>query len=126
MTEQEPAIPQQRRAAVRARVRVPVTVTTGGERLRGNTLDLSEGGAACAVSAGRTTEALPTAGTELEVVLELESERVRLAAEVVSAVHRRGWWIVTVRFPDASERDADLVRNHVFTVLRRERAAGFS
>jgi c-di-GMP-binding flagellar brake protein YcgR len=126
VTDQEPAVPQQRRASVRARVRVPVTVTTGAERLQGNTLDLSEGGAACAVSAGRTTEAPPAAGTVLEVVLELESERVRLSAEVLSAVHRRGWWIVTVRFPDPSERDADLVRNHVFTVLRRERAAGFS
>jgi c-di-GMP-binding flagellar brake protein YcgR len=126
VTDREPAIPPQRRAAVRARVRVPVTVTTGGERLQGNTLDLSEGGAACAVSAGRTTEALPTAGAGVDVVLELENARVRLAAEVLSAVPRRGWWIVTVRFPDASEGDAHLVRTHVFTVLRRERAAGFS
>jgi c-di-GMP-binding flagellar brake protein YcgR len=117
-------MPQQRREAVRARVRVPVTVTVGRERLRGTTMDLSEGGAACAVSPG-TAAAIPAAGSELEVTLVLDAERVWLRGVVQTAVHRRGWWIVTVRFSDPPEHDRDLVRRHVFAVLRRDRAAGF-
>jgi c-di-GMP-binding flagellar brake protein YcgR len=119
-----PGLPHQRRRSVRARVRVPVTVTIGGERLRGTTLDLSEGGAVCGVSAGATTE-LPAVASRLEVELVLDDERVWLSAAVLGAVSRRGWWIVTVAFAEPPERDQDLVRRHVFTALRRDRAAGF-
>jgi c-di-GMP-binding flagellar brake protein YcgR len=120
----EPRIPQQRRATVRAHVRVPVTLTIGGERLRGNTLDLSEGGAACAVTAG-VTGPPPKPGTPLEAALVLDAERVWLPGMVLSSVLRRGWWIVTVRFANVPERDQDRVREHVFTALRRERSRGF-
>ncbi len=122
MTDGRPALPRQRRGAVRARVRVPVTVTVDGERLRGTTLDLSEGGAACAVTPGA---ALPVPGSRPEVELVLDDERVWLRSDLLTAVHRRGWWILTVAFAEPPERDQDLLRRHVFTVLRRDRAAGF-
>ena len=116
-------IPQQRRAAVRAGVRVPVTVTTDGERLRGTTVDLSEGGASCAVSAG-PPERFPVPDSALEVEFVLDTGRVWLPGVVVHSVQRRGWWILTMRFVDPPERDQDLVRGHVFTALRRQRAMG--
>ena len=119
----DPQIPQQRRAAVRAGVRVPVSVVVNGERLRGTTLDLSEGGTACAVTPG-ATEALPVPDSTLEVVLVLDEGRVWLPAVVLHSALRRGWWIVTVRFVDPPEHDQDLVRGHVFTALRRQRARG--
>jgi c-di-GMP-binding flagellar brake protein YcgR len=102
---------------------VPVTVTVDGERLRGTTLDLSEGGAACAVTPGAA--ALPVPGSRPEVELVLDHERVWLRSHLLTAVHRRGWWILTVAFAEPPERDQDLLRRHVFTVLRRDRAAGF-
>ena len=117
-------MPQQRREAVRARVRVPVTVTVDAERLRGTTLDLSEGGAACAVTAGAAA-ALPDPGSALEVELALDAQRVWLAGVVLDCLYRRGWWIVTVRFVEPPERDQDQVREHVFAALRRERSRGF-
>ena len=119
----EPQIPQQRRAAVRAGVRVPVTVTLDGVRLRGTTVDLSEGGAACAVTAGAPGQ-LPGPASALEVEFVLDAGRVWLPGVVVHSVHRRGWWILTMRFVDPPERDQDLVRAHVFTALRRQRARG--
>ena len=115
--------PQQRRAAVRAGVRVPVTVTIAGERLRGTTLDLSEGGAACAVTVG-STGVLPVPDSALEVEFVLDTGRVWLQSVVLHSVHRRGWWILTLRFVDPPEHDQDLVRGHVFTALRRQRARG--
>ena len=119
----DPQIPQQRRAAVRAGVRVPVTVTLDGERLRGTTVDLSEGGASCAVTAG-TPGRLPDPDSALEVEFVLDTDRVWLPGVVLQAVERRGWWIITVRFVDPPERDQDLVRAYVFTALRRQRARG--
>ena len=119
----DPSIPQQRRAAVRAGVRVPVTVTVDEERLRGTTIDLSEGGAACAVSPAASGE-LPAPDSALEVALVLDAGRVWLPGLVLSSVQRRGWWIITVRFVDPPEHDQDLVRGHVFTALRRQRARG--
>lgn len=117
-------LPQQRRPALRARVRVPVALVVDGQRLRGNTLDLSEDGAVCAVTAGAAA-APPTAGSRLEVELVLEAARAWLPGDVLGSVDRRGWWIVTVVFAEPPEHDQDLVRRHVFTALRRERAAGF-
>ena len=119
----DPQIPQQRRAAVRAGVRVPVTVTLDGERLRGTTVDLSEGGASCAVTAG-TPGRLPDPDSALEVEFVLDTDRVWLPGVVLHAVERRGWWIITVRFVEPPERDQDLVRAYVFTALRRQRARG--
>ena len=119
----DPQIPQQRRAAVRAGVRVPVTVTLDGERLRGTTVDLSEGGASCAVTAG-TPGHLPDPDSALEVEFVLDTDRVWLPGVVLHAVERRGWWIITVRFVEPPERDQDLVRAYVFTALRRQRARG--
>jgi c-di-GMP-binding flagellar brake protein YcgR len=124
VSDRDRALPQERRRAVRAPVRLPVTLVVGSQRLRGSTIDISEGGAACAVTPDpRTT--LPVVGSRLEVELVLDSGRAWLPGDVLGAVHRRGWWIVTVRFAEPAERDQDRVRRHVFTVLRRDRAAGF-
>jgi c-di-GMP-binding flagellar brake protein YcgR len=106
---------------VRARVRVPVTVTVDGERLRGTTVDLSEGGAGCALPGGGSP---PAVGSVLELTLQLDAVRVWLSGVVVKVAAQRGW-VVTVRFVEPSERDQDEIRTHVFTVLRRERARGF-
>lgn len=102
-------------------MRVPVTVTVGGERVHGTTVDLSEGGAACEFPASGSP---PARGTVLELTLRLDDVRVWISGVVVHVAVRRGW-IVTVRFDGASERDQDVIRNHVFTVLRRERARGY-
>ena len=106
---------------MRARVRVPVTVTIDGERLRGTTVDLSEGGAGCALPAGGSP---PAVGSPVELALQLDDLRVWVSGVVLDVTVRREL-AVTVRFVDPSERDQDLIRNHVFTVLRRERARGF-
>ena len=98
-------------------------MTIDGERLRGTTLDLSEGGASCAVTVG-ATGILPVPGSALEVECVLDTGRVWLPGVVLQSVHRRGWWIITVRFVDPPEHDQDLVRGHVFTALRRQRARG--
>ncbi len=102
-------------------MRVPVTVTVDGDPLQGTTIDLSEGGAGCAFPAGGSP---PERGAVLELTLRLDDVRVWISGVVVHVAVRRGW-IVTVRFVDTSERDQDVIRNHVFTVLRRERARGF-
>lgn len=120
MTEPAP-VPHQRRQSVRARVRVPVTVTVDGEQVLGTTIDLSEGGAACAIPARGSP---PARGSVLELTLRLDDVRVWISAVVVHVAVRRGW-IVTVQFLGAPERDQDVIRNHVFAVLRRERARGF-
>lgn len=120
MTEPGP-VPHQRRESVRARVRVPVTVTIAGERLRGTTIDLSEGGAGCVFPA---SGACPAVGSVLDLTLQLDDVRIWISAAVIHVAVRRGW-AVTVRFLDASERDQDVIRSHVFTVLRRVRARGF-
>jgi c-di-GMP-binding flagellar brake protein YcgR len=113
-------VPEQRRSSVRARVQVPVTVLIEGERLRGTTIDLSEGGAACALPASGSP---PAVGAVLEVTLQLDDVRLWISGVVVQVAVRREW-VVTVRFDDPAERDQDLIRTHVFAALRRERARG--
>jgi c-di-GMP-binding flagellar brake protein YcgR len=122
VSDASPHVPRQRRESVRARVRVPVTVTTGGERLSGSTHDLSEGGAACALEA---RGAPPPVGTGLEVELALDRGRAWFSGVVLEAVVRPRAWVLTLRFVDPAERDQDLVRHHVFTALRRDRSRGF-
>ena len=67
---------------------------------------------------------LPGPDSALEVEFVLDTGRVWLPGVVLHSVHRRGWWILTVRFVDPPEHDQDLVRGHVFTALRRQRARG--
>ena len=86
----------------------------------GTTIDLSEGGAACAFPAGGW---LPTSGSAVELTLSLDDVRIWLTGVVVQVVVRRDW-ILTVQFLDVPERDQDVIRAHVFAVLRRERARG--
>jgi c-di-GMP-binding flagellar brake protein YcgR len=114
------SVPEQRRQSVRARVRVPVTLTVDGIQLQGTTIDLSEGGAACAFAQAGL---LPTSGSAVELTLRLDDVRIWLSGVVVQVVVRREW-ILTVQFLDVPERDQDVVRTHVFAVLRRERARG--
>ena len=101
-------------------MRVPVTVTFDGDPLQGTTIDLSEGGAACAFPAGGW---LPMSGSAVELTLSLDDVRIWLSGVVVQVVVRRDW-ILTVQFLDVPERDQDVIRAHVFAVLRRERARG--
>jgi c-di-GMP-binding flagellar brake protein YcgR len=114
--------PDPRREVVRARVSVPVTLTAEGTRAAGRTEDLSEGGAAIIVPAQQA----PAAGSVVEASLLLDGGRVWLSAEVIRTRVRRDELTLFVRFLDPSEHEQDLVRGHVFGVLRRLRARGWS
>jgi c-di-GMP-binding flagellar brake protein YcgR len=112
--------PEQRREAVRAQVRVPLTFLLAGARVHGETTDVSEGGASLVVHDGPG----PDAGTVVELELAFDSGRVWLDAEVVRVTWRNRRPVVFVRFLDLGERDSDAVRREVFAALRRRRARG--
>ncbi len=116
------SVPNQRRDAVRAHVRVPVVVTLDGERRHGTTSDLSEGGAACVLPLEGDP---PSRGSELEVMLVLDTRRVWLDGVVLNVAVRGRARLVTVRFTHPSESDRNQVRRHVFASLRRDRARGY-
>ncbi|NDI49283.1 flagellar brake protein [Goekera deserti] len=135
----------QRRDAVRAPAGVPVTIrfasgvaTYSGDsvhavvELQGATLDLSEGGARCALRphpaldpATGDAGAAPGVGTTVELRLELDTGLLVTAARLVR-VHRstdqRHVW--SLAFVDLPERAADRIRAHVFSLLRTARARG--
>ena len=66
----------------------------------------------------------PAIGSLAELALQLDDVRVWVSGVVIDVMVRRDCAVI-VRFVDPAERDQDVIRNHVFTVLRRERARGF-
>jgi hypothetical protein len=111
--------PSQRRAAVRARVALPVVAGHGGVDLVGETMDLSENGIR-----GRFEGfgSLLEPGTTLALTVALEDGEIRTRAEVVRAHSRGARWLMSIRFEDIQEKHQDRVRRRVFQALREERA----
>jgi hypothetical protein len=114
-----PSEPSQRRAAVRARVVLPVVAGHGGVDLLGETVDLSENGIRGQFEGFGS---LLEPGTTLALTVALEDGELRTRAEVVRAHARGARWVLSIRFDDIPEKDQDRVRRRVFQALREERA----
>ena len=125
----------QRREAVRAPLRVPVTVGTGPSAARAMSLDLSEGGLRCilgrdpcpapgetaqvsAQSAFRTGEVVRVSAMFPDLTLTCLSEITRLHPRDDSRTE------ISVRFIGLSEHVQDDLRRRVFTRLRDLRQRG--
>jgi hypothetical protein len=110
----------QRRPAVRARVAIPVVLTTGEQTIETVTDDLSEGGARIVVEA---TGTLPEPGTSLDVHLDLNGSDLTARAQVIRVITlETGRKFLSVGFSGLSEREQDRIRRRVFQALREERA----
>jgi hypothetical protein len=114
-----PAEQSQRRQAVRARVTLGIEVGQGSYEYTGETVDVSEGGMRAQLEGFGL---VPEPGTRMDVVLTLDDGELRGAAEVVRAQDRGTRWLLSIRFVDLAERDADRLRRRVFQALREERA----
>jgi hypothetical protein len=114
-----PSEPSQRRAAVRARLVLPVVAGHGGVDLVGETVDLSENGIRGQFEG---FGAFPEPGTTLALTVALEDGELRTRAEVVRARARGARWLMSIRFEGIQEKDQDRVRRRVFQALREERA----
>ena len=118
----------QRRGAVRAPLRLAVTVNAGKEDRTGVTVDLSEGGARLLLDTAPTDSdgSVPhTSGDRLRLSLDLDGtvveDDVRLVRRFLRDDDR---WEVSVRFTGLSERSEDDIRRRVFSELRTLRARG--
>lgn len=109
----------QRRKAVRGRVGVPVEVGHSAYDLIGETVDLSETGARVAVDALGLE---PEPGSSVDLVITLEDGEIKTRGEVVRVIMRGPRWVLSVRFLNLAEKDADRIRRRVFQALREERA----
>jgi hypothetical protein len=114
-----PAERSQRRKAVRARLTAPVYLPWLDGQLVGETVDLSEAGVRVLVDGWGLP---PEAGTRLEVSIALADEALDLRGEVVRQQSSGPRWLLSMRFLDVSDRDADQLRRRVFQALREERA----
>jgi hypothetical protein len=109
----------QRRKAVRGRMGVPVEVGHSAYDLVGETVDLSETGARVAVDALGLE---PEPGSSVDVIVSLEDGDVKTRGEVVRLQSRGSKWVLSIRFLNLAEKDADRIRRRVFQALREERA----
>jgi hypothetical protein len=114
-----PAETSQRRKAVRGRVAVPVEAGFGAVELKGETIDLSEGGLRAEFEG---FGAPPEAGAKLGLTVKLEDGPLKIRAEVVRTQARGARWVISIRFLDIPEKDQDRARRRVFQALREERA----
>lgn len=115
-----PAERSQRRKAVRARVMLPVYIPWTDGQLVGETVDLSEAGMRCLVDGWGLP---PEPETRLESSLTLPDEVVHLHGQVVRQQAHGPRWLLSIKFLDVTDRDADQLRRRVFQALREERAA---
>lgn len=118
----------QRRSAVRAPLRLAVTVNAGGQDQSGVTVDLSEGGARLLLDTAPTDSdgSIPhSSGDRLRLILDLEEtmveDEVRLVRRFLRDDDR---WEASVRFTGLTERSEDDIRRRVFSELRTLRARG--
>ncbi|MBB3086347.1 flagellar brake protein [Geodermatophilus sabuli] len=114
-----PAEESQRRAAVRARVPIPVLAAVNGVDLEGETLDLSEAGCRVVLDVYGNP---PLPGSRIRVSLELEDGALVTTAEVARQQTRASCWQLSLRFLDLPEKEQDRLRRRVFRALREERA----
>lgn len=106
----------QRRDYVRLAVEMVVRVGA----LTGRTLDISEGGARCALP----TSASILTGAELPIVLELDDAELRTEGIVVRTgpAPADGEAKISIHFSDLASKDADRVRRFIFAEQMRRRA----
>jgi hypothetical protein len=64
----------------------------------------------------------PEPGTALDVVVSLDDGPLTARGEVMRFQTRGGRWLLSIRFVDLPDRDADRLRRRVFQALREERA----
>ena len=108
----EPVV-RQRRAYVRAEVRIPVTLVDEEGGLAGWVVDLSEGGARVVRVADRLE--LEDQPLQLQLQLEIEGRDVLVQGEVLRVDPDHGGSpAVAVKFLDLHDRDADRIRRFVF------------
>jgi c-di-GMP-binding flagellar brake protein YcgR len=121
-----PASRGQRRNAVRAPMSVSVHLTVGEQVLAGTTLDLSEGGTRCLVSAGSGGQAPAVeVGAVLPVDVDLEGDHLVCRAEVIRRHPRTDEHVeLSLRFVGLEEKREDAVRRRVFAELRDLRSRG--
>jgi hypothetical protein len=129
-----PAVPGQRRDAVRAPMVLPVQLTREKEQLTGLTLDISEGGLRCTLDAHTEPSADAQAvdpaeklavGDGVAVVVTLDNAVVEGRAVVVRRHGREGGRSqLSLRFVDLPEVTQDLIRRQVFANLRDLRLRG--
>jgi hypothetical protein len=115
-----PAERSQRRKAVRARVELPVILPWAGGELSGTTVDVSEAGMRALVDGWGLP---PESGTPMQVTITIDKQFVDLHGNLVWQADRGAQWLMAMQFTDVHEKDADLLRQRVFTALREERAA---
>ncbi|MPQ98721.1 hypothetical protein GB931_12485 [Modestobacter sp. I12A-02628] len=123
-----PAVPTQRRDAVRSSLRLPVRAVAGGQEQTGWAVDLSEGGLR-AVFRTPPTDARGLrprdAGSPMQVSVDVAGTVVAGRAELVRTHPRTdGAWEASVRFTDLAQKDQDVLRARVFAHLRELRAQG--
>ena len=115
-----PAERSQRRKAVRARVELPVILPWAGGELTGSTVDVSEAGMRALVDGWGLP---PESGTPMQVTITVDKQFLDLHGTLVWQAERGAQWLMAMQFTDVHEKDADLLRQRVFTALREERAA---
>lgn len=104
---------QQRRAAVREKVRLPMTFTAGAAEVPGHTVDISETGLRAVLVSEPPTDRATVVHLTLDGV-DLSVPFVVLRCEQTDS----GTWVVTGRF-NHSPRVADVIRRYVFTRQRQ-------
>jgi c-di-GMP-binding flagellar brake protein YcgR len=119
LTVTGPAERSTRRTAVRAVVEVPVRLRMNNTEVKGDTVDLSEGGMRALVDGWGLA---PEPGTVAEIDIELDPDVVRVRGSVVRQEERAGRWVLSMRFDGIHEKDGDRLRRRVFQALREERA----
>jgi c-di-GMP-binding flagellar brake protein YcgR len=144
-----PATRGQRRGAVRVPLRLTVQITAGTKQYGGATTDVSESGLRAVFDLPRTPDDesvapagpdsgttddvaavpakrdLPTLGTVLTVVLQVDDDRITSQGEVIR-VHARedDRYEASVRLIGLSEPEQDTIRARVFAEMRDLRRRG--
>ena len=121
-----PAVVDQRRAAVRVPLHVPVQLRGEKRAIAGATLDVSERGLRCLVEG--TVADLPVSGETVPMTLLLQgdSDPLDVRGEVVM-LRQRGDASLTIvlAFVGLEGRDQDRLRARVFEEMRTRRAKGW-
>ncbi len=121
-----PPVMDQRRAAVRVAMHLPVQLRTSRRAIAGATLDVSEVGLRCLVDG--TIADMPVGGetVPMTVLLQGDSDPLDLRAEVVMLRRRSDASLTAVlAFVGLRGLDQDRLRARVFQEIRARRAKGW-
>ena len=121
-----PPVVEQRRAAVRVPLHLPVQLRTWRRAIAGATLDVSEVGLRCLVHG--TVADMPVAGETVPMTLLLQgdSDPLEVDGEIVMLRQRTDAGLTAVlAFVGLRRRDRDLLRARVFQEVRIRRSKGW-